>query len=462
MSRRPAQVPRFYLAFCLLALAGLLLLAGPAAADKASRITPVVKVVQAASPAVVNISTLARERSRLFRTGDRLLDRLFEEFFQPTEQERASLGSGVIIDGQKGLIVTNSHVVSQATRITVHLADGRRFSAAVVGVDPESDLALLRIKSRDSLPQIILGDSADLMIGESVIAIGNPFGLTHTVTAGVISALNRRVRTGQNEWITDLIQTDASINPGNSGGPLLNADGEMVGINTAIHEGAQGIGFAIPVNRIRRVAADLLRFGEVIPTWLGLTLQDMTPRLAEHFGLKRPQGALILTVMEDSPAHKSGLKRGQLLLEVDGETLVDSSHYRAWLTGVAGGQEVTLTLGGPDGVSQKKLIAKAFPLDRAMEVAWQRLGFAVASLDEKTARQHGVGPDAAVMITRLKPGSQAQAMGLRPGDLVRQVGEGPTPNMEAFSRQMARTRLLHRITILVQRGRASQFITLGG
>ncbi len=446
----------------LMAAAGLALASGPARADRAGRVTPVVRVVRAVGPAVVNISTVGIERSRPFSTGDRLLDRLFEEFLQPMEQKRTSLGSGVIIDGQKGLIVTNSHVVTHASRITAHLADGRKFPAQLLGVDRQSDMALLRIKSQKPLPQVRLGDSGDLMIGESVIAIGNPFGLAHTVTVGVISALNRRVRTGNDEWLTDLIQTDASINPGNSGGPLLNADGEVVGINTAIHAGAQGIGFAIPVNRVKRVASDLVRHGEVIPSWLGLSLQDLNPRLAEHFGLKEPAGALVLEVMQDSPAQKAGIKRGNLILEVDGQRLIGRAHYRDWLVGVAAGQRIKLTIKGNRGVAQKTLTAEKFPLKRAMEIAWLRLGFSVADLDAKTARRHRVPMGSAVMITKLRQGSQAQAMGLEPGDLVRKVGDASTKDVRSFSRQMAKSRLLERITILVQRGRASQFVTLGG
>lgn len=461
MKRRIPQRLFFSGALALMATAGLVFGSGPAVADRAARVTPVVRVVRAVGPAVVNISTIGRERTRPFSTGDRLLDRLFEEFLQPMEQQRTNLGSGVIIDGRKGLIVTNSHVVSHASRITAHLADGRKFPARLVGVDQESDMALLRIKSENPLPQVRLGDSGDLMIGESVIAIGNPFGLKHTVTVGVISALNRRVRTGNDEWLTDLIQTDASINPGNSGGPLLNADGEVVGINTAIHAGAQGIGFAIPVNRVKRVTSDLVRHGEVIPSWLGLGLQDLTPRLAEHFGLKEPMGAMVLEVMEGGPAHKAGIKRGNLILEVDGQGLTGSAHYRAWLAGVAAGQRIKLTLKGRRGVVHRTLTAERFPLKRAMEVAWRRLGFSVADLDAKTARRHRVPMGSAIMITRLRQGSQAQAMGIKPSDLVRKVGEAPTPDVKAFSRQMAKIRLLKRITILVQRGRASRFVTLG-
>ena len=262
------------LAACLLALG---LTPDSAWADRASRVTPAVRVVQSVGPAVVNISTKTRVQAKLFRSGDEAMDRLFEEFFQAMPREQASLGSGFILDGRRGLIVTNGHVVNAASEIRVQLADKRVFAAQVVGADPQSDLAVLRITPQGALPQVALGDSEQIMIGEEVIAIGNPFGLSHTVTVGVVSALGRKVRSSGNQWLHDLIQIDASINPGNSGGPLLNADGEVIGINTAIYQQAQGIGFAIPVNRVRRVVEDLVRYGEVVPAWLGLELQDLTP-----------------------------------------------------------------------------------------------------------------------------------------------------------------------------------------
>ena len=433
----------------------------PAWANRASRITPVVRVVRAVSPAVVNISTVRRQRMRIFSTGDRFMDRFFEDFFGPMQREQRTLGSGVIIDGKKGLIATNSHVVHQATVIKVQLADKRTYRAEVVGADPDSDLAVLRIHPKGVLPQVRLGDSDDLMIGESIIAIGNPFGLSHTVTVGVVSALGRKVRAGSNTWLHDLIQTDASINPGNSGGPLLNTDGEMIGINTAIYQNAQGIGFAIPVNRVKRVVDDLVRFGEVIPVWLGLDLQELNPALAAHFGLERPQGVLVLQVMKDSPAAAAGLKRGDLILTFNGHRLEGISDYAARLGGLAAGDLVKLGLKGRKGRRSLTLKARAFPLERAMEVAWRRLGFTVSQMSRALARRHGVPPGSAVAIQRLRPGSQALRIGLRPGDLIRQVGDRPTPNLAAFQRQIARYRLLRRITVLVQRGRASQFITLG-
>ncbi|CAO0821491.1 exported hypothetical protein [Desulfarculales bacterium] len=324
-------------------LAGLCLT--PALADHNSRVTPVVRVVQDAGPGIVNISTKTRVKARLFRSGDEAMDSFFEEFFQPMQREQSSLGSGFILDGKRGLIVTNGHVVSAASEITVQLADKRIFAAQVVGVDPQSDLAVLRITPKGSLPQLNLGDSEQIMIGEEAIAIGNPFGLSHTVTVGVVSALGRKVRTSGNQWMQDLIQIDASINPGNSGGPLLNADGEVIGINTAIVQQAQGIGFAIPVNRVRRVVEDLVRYGEVVPAWLGLELQDLTPRLAQHFGLAEARGVLVVEVMESSPSAEAGLAGQVLTSPTAGLRMLDTAWPTWW-----GNQEVRLGLGRGPGL----------------------------------------------------------------------------------------------------------------
>ena len=325
----------------ILSLALGLALLGPltAQAATAQRTTPVVEVVRASGPAVVNISSTGRQRVSPFRSGDDMLDRFFKEFFRPLEREQTNLGSGVIIDGKKGLIVTNSHVVAGGSDIRVQLADRRVFTAKLVGGDPSSDLAVLQIDPGGKpLPQVKLGDSRSLMIGESLVAIGNPFGLQHTVTTGVVSALNRRVPTGGGGWMGGLIQTDASINPGNSGGPLLNLDGEVMGINTAIFQRAQGIGFAIPVNRVRRVVDDLLTHGRVRPTWLGMQLQDLTPRLASHFGLDSVSGVVVLAVEAHSPAAQAGIKKGTVVLALDEVPLEDAADYQSRLGAVAPGK----------------------------------------------------------------------------------------------------------------------------
>ncbi len=444
----------------LLLAAVLTLAAWPARADRASRTTPVVLAVRTVSPAVVNISTLGRRRVNPFITGDAFLDRFFEEFWGRRASRQRSLGSGVIIDGNAGLIATNHHVIAAASQIRVQLADKRVFLAQVVGADPSSDLAVLRIKAKKPLPQAKLGDSDDLMIGERVIAIGNPFGLSHTVTTGVVSALDRRVPFGRTT-LSGLIQIDASINPGNSGGPLLNADGEVIGINTAIFRQAQGIGFAIPVNQVRRIIGDLVRYGEVVPAWLGLELQTLTPRLARAFGLDRDRGVVVVGVLPRSPAAEAGIKRGTVVAAVNGRAVDSAGHYLELLSKVSAGSRVTLTLQDARGRRELVLQAQAFPLQWANELAWRILGLRVKPLNRELAYRHGVSPDAAVAIAEVRPGSRAEALGLRRGDLLRAIGGRPTGSLGAFQREMARNRLQSRITVSVQRGHASAHLTLG-
>ncbi|MCB2190983.1 MAG: trypsin-like peptidase domain-containing protein [Deltaproteobacteria bacterium] len=441
-----------------------LVAAGPGTAQTKSmgRVTPVVSVVRSAGPAVVNISSTAKVRMRSFNSGDDMLDRFFQEFFQPLEREQTNLGSGVIIDGKKGLIVTNSHVVGGGSKIKVQLADRRVFKAVLVGADPTSDLAVLKIKPRGSpLPQVRLGDSRSLMIGESLIAIGNPFGLQHTVTTGVVSALNRRVPTGPGEWMGGLIQTDASINPGNSGGPLLNLDGEVMGINTAIFQRAQGIGFAIPVNRVSRVVEDLLAHGKVIPTWLGIEVQDITPRLASHFGLEAPSGVVVVRVIKSSPAALAGLKRGMVVLALDGVSLEDTADYQSRLGSVAPEQKIKLWLLERGKRSTLVLNAQRYPVERAKDLVWQRLGLGVGPMDALAAQRNRLPQDQALMVTKVRPGSKAQRAGLKPGDLLRRIGRDKITDLDEFYLDMVRSRHQPKVAILFQRGRAQQVITFG-
>jgi S1-C subfamily serine protease len=286
-----------------------------ASTKESLRRSAVVIAVEEVSPAVVNISTVVQERVGPIFPFSR--DDFFRDFFPDfftREYTRTSLGSGVIIDGGKGYIITNHHVVARATEIKVITADQKDYKGRVLGSDPRSDLAVLQIDVRRKLPEIRMGNSDDMMIGETVIAIGNPFGLSHTVTTGVVSALNRSVRTEERIY-RHFIQTDASINPGNSGGPLLNIEGDLIGINTAIYQKAQGIGFAIPINKAKRIVRELIREGRVRFPWLGVELQELTEELRGHFNLaEEGRGVLINDVTDGSPALKAGLKRGDIIL----------------------------------------------------------------------------------------------------------------------------------------------------
>mmetsp|Transcript_713 Transcript_713/g.548 ORF Transcript_713/g.548 Transcript_713/m.548 type:complete len:283 (-) Transcript_713:13-861(-) len=278
---------KYFNKFSLLGYFFLFLVSTCCFAKTYNRETPVVIAVNKVSPAVVNISTeytVSRSQNPVFNFGPNSF--FFDDFFKlfdsgfERKYKRRSLGSGVIIDGKRGFILTNAHVLSKDSTITVVLKDKREFKTKIIGVDADSDLAVLHIASTTELPCVEMGNSDGLMIGETVIAIGNPFGFSNTVTTGVISAVNRSIKKKERVF-ENFIQTDASINPGNSGGPLLNINGKLIGINTAIYEKAQGIGFAIPINIAKRIVSDLILYGEVVPAWLGIIVQDIDEWLSE-------------------------------------------------------------------------------------------------------------------------------------------------------------------------------------
>ncbi len=352
----------------------------PTAAAEISRENAVVRAVRKVSPAVVNISseTTAEGRQGPFNSMDPLFDWFFRDFFESNPRrryQRASLGSGVIIDGRRGFILTNAHVISQAGRITITLEDEREFEATIVGADPDSDLAVLRIDATDPLPAVEMGDASDLMIGEDVIAIGNPFGFSHTVTTGVISAVNRNIR-ADNAVYHDFIQTDASINPGNSGGPLLNINGVLIGINTAIYAKAQGIGFAIPINKAARVVRDLIEHGEVSQTWIGLTVQGITEQMARYFQVPGG-GVLVRQVAPDSPAHVKGIREGDVILSVGGIKVRSAGEFNSAMRGFAAGESIHISLWRSGSARKTTVKAAKFPQARAAELGYQRFGVKV-------------------------------------------------------------------------------------
>jgi len=287
--------------------------ASPAlASDPFLRENTTVRVAKEVGPSVVNITTerVVASRNPFPHGANPFFDSFFRDFFEPRLPETIqSLGSGVLIDAGRH-ILTNEHVVGRASRIRVSLADGTEFDATLIGADPNNDIAVLKVDTNERLPWLEPGRSNDLMVGESVIAIGNPFGLSNTVTTGVISALNRSIRT-EDRVYHGFLQTDASINPGNSGGPLVNSEGELIAINTAVYGGgAQGIGFAIPIDTAKRVVDELIAHGEVTPTWLGLDFQDLDPGLALAMALPQDlRGALVNRVRADSPAQRGDLRR---------------------------------------------------------------------------------------------------------------------------------------------------------
>ncbi|HIL12445.1 MAG TPA: trypsin-like serine protease, partial [Deltaproteobacteria bacterium] len=314
--------------------------AGKASPDRSVRRTPVVEAIEKVSPAVVNIYTetivdapLGR-RSPFF--GDPFVDDFFSDFFgemQPRSrrQKRSSLGSGLLVDAD-GTIVTNEHVILRATSIRVLMSDGREFDASLQGADSDSDLAVLHIDSDTPLPFVPLPSDDSVMIGETVVAIGNPFGLSHSVTTGVISAAGRTINAGRLVY-HGLLQTDASINPGNSGGPLVDVEGRLLGINTAIHRDGEGIGFAIPSAKVRIVVEQILNYGSVQPAWLGLKVQGLTGEIAFHLGVDSDGGVLVRGVEKDSPAAEAGVAAGDIIGAIDGDKVHNMAQYQAQLAG---------------------------------------------------------------------------------------------------------------------------------
>src|SRR5881409_23651 len=314
-------------------------------------------VADRVTPAVVNVSTVPRkqpteeapERFREF-FGEEFYERFFRR--RPREDTRAS-GSGVIVDA-KGYVLTNNHVIENAQDITVRLSDGRKFTAKLVGRDPKTDLAVLKVDAPALLPVAELGDSDQLRVGQWAIAIGNPFGLDRTVTVGIISATARN-RVGVATY-ENFIQTDASINPGNSGGPLLNLDGKVIGINTAIVAAGQGIGFSIPINEAKAVMAQLIAKGRVVRGWLGVVIQDVTDELASSFGVKEREGVLVADVMKGGPAETAGLRAGDVVVELDGTRIREVPDLQRRIAGVAPGQKVRLVV-VRDGARQPVTVA---------------------------------------------------------------------------------------------------------
>jgi serine protease Do len=451
---------RSVLAFFVLGFCALLQLLFPPtgrAEQPFPRENAVVRAVRKMSPAVVNISTsklVEGSVSPFFSfENDDFFNRFFRDFFEPRKRQyvQNSLGSGVIIDSTQRYILTNHHVIVRASKIMITLADQQEFEARVVGTDPESDLAVLKIESDTSLPAIRMGRSDDLMIGETVIAIGNPFGLSHTVTTGVISALNRSVRTESGVY-HNFIQIDASINPGNSGGPLLNINGELIGINTAIYSGAEGIGFAIPIDRARRIVSDLINYGRVHTAWLGITVQDLTKNLIDYFRLPVDRGVLITQVLPGSPAKDKGLKRGDVITELNKNNIGSSRDYYDQLSQHTADEVLRLTLIRDGKREEMSIKAASFPPDLALDLAFDRLGFKVEDLNERLASQYRLENRESLVIVALKKGSQADKIGIEPGDLVRGINDLSINNKQDFTRAVIRYRLKEQVTVLIQRG----------
>ena len=407
----------------------------PAGGQELPSLAPMLKGV---TPTVVNIATEGRmriEQNPLFN------DPFFRFFFgfpdQPLERKTQSLGSGVIVDAERGLVLTNAHVIANADQITVKLSDGRSHQAEIIGTDPETDIGLVKIPS-DNLTDVPLGDSDKLAVGDFVVAIGNPFGLSQTVTSGIVSALGR---SGLGiEGYEDFIQTDAAINPGNSGGALVDLQGQLVGINTAIFSGSGGnigIGFAIPINMARGVMEQLVKYGEVRRGSLGIQLQDLDAELAEAFGISNRQGAVIVNVLPDTPAQKAGLQVGDVIVSVNGRPVQNASAVRNAIGLMQVGDRVTLEVVRKGLLGTKERLTVAAQLAgevattaRSDELKNPRLSG--ATFENLPSDSPAYGKVQGVMVREVERGSRAWVNGLRPGDIILSVNQQPVSDLKEF------------------------------
>ena len=398
-------------------------------------------VADRVTPAVVNVSTVG-PRAATNGDDDRFReffgDELYERYFRrrPREDGR-STGSGVIVD-RKGYILTNNHVIENAREITVRLSDSRKFSATLVGRDPKTDLAVLKVDAPTPLPTAELGDSSRLRVGQWAIAIGNPFGLDRTVTVGIVSATARN-RVGVATY-ENFIQTDASINPGNSGGPLLNLDGKVIGINTAIVAAGQGIGFSIPINEAKAVMGQLIARGRVVRGWLGVVIQDVTDELASSFGVRERDGVLVADVMKGGPAEAAGLRPGDIVVELNGTRIREVPDLQRRVAGVAPGERVRVVV-LRDGVRQPVTVTIAeMPADEPTLLALagaEGFGLQVEPLSPGAAERLNLSISQGVLVVDVATGSPADRAGLRRGDVILEVGRQPVSDAQSFGQALA-------------------------
>jgi len=466
------------------ALTFALLAPGRLESQMDSEIPSFARLAQQVMPAVVNINTTktiaSPGRRGPYPRGQDPFEQFFgEDFWERFYGRRApsrqrSLGSGFVID-DAGYIVTNHHVVAGADDIEVQFANGKQYKAQLVGHDSKTDLALLKVKPEGRLPSVTLGDSDRLQIGDWVIAVGNPFGLEHTVTAGIVSARDRVIGAGAYD---DFIQTDASINPGNSGGPVFDQRGRVIGIATAIFSqsgGNIGIGFAIPVNLARQVVDQLRASGKVVRGWLGVSIQPIGPDLRQALGLGQTEGALIADIVKRSPAAEAGLQRGDVVVAIDGKPVTQPGTLsrtvamlrpgsRASLRVLRDGKERTLdvqigTMPEEQGEEEAEELGTAPGPRGGAEQALARLGLALGDLTDAARRQLGLGRElVGALVTGIAQGSVAEEAGLRPGDVIMQVDRAPVTSARAAARAIAAAE--PPILLLVRRGDSTVFLTL--
>ncbi len=433
------------------------------------------RLAEKLSPAVVNISTTSQGESRPQmgqqgpfggRPDPHEFWEPFERFFGPLPKrpfKQRSLGSGFIIN-RDGVILTNNHVVENADEIVVKLANDKEYKAKILGRDAKTDIAVIRITDAPDLSPVTLGNSDDLRVGEWVMAIGNPFGLEHSVTAGIVSAKGRFIGQGSYD---QFIQTDAAINPGNSGGPLINLQGEVVGINSAIFSrsgGNIGIGFAIPINLAKEELPELEQKGKVTRGWLGVLIQKVTPEIAESLGLEEPKGALVADVIKDGPALEAGMKVGDVIIEFDGHAVKDNSELPLLVARTPVGKAVKVKV-----IRDKKTETLAVTIhelkDEEVAAAGgqeeEGFGLTVQSLTPDIAESLGLSADMkGVVVSGVEPGSSADDAGLRRGDVILEVNREPVKDVAGYRKALKAAGKGKNVLFLVRRGDNSIFLAL--
>jgi len=419
-------------------------------------------------PGVVNIQVVKKMQSIGMRgmPGSPFDERdPFEDFFRHfqgnvPERKQQGVGSGFIMD-KEGYILTNYHVVENADQIKVKLAGGKELKGKVIGSDQKTDLALIKVDSVSELQPLQLGNSDDLKVGHWVIAVGSPFGLEQTVTAGIVSAKGRVIGSGPYD---NFIQTDASINPGNSGGPLINMQGEVIGVNTAIIASGQGIGFAIPINMAKDIAPQLQKKGHVTRGLLGVNIQDLTPELAQSFGLKENKGALVAQVSPDSPAQKAGVESGDIITGFDGRAIADSKDLSRTVAATPVGKTVAVRIihNGKEVERQVKIGEMEEPssADKTKASVHQPLGLHVQNLNAQMARELGLKKATGVVVTGVEPGSAADEASIQEGDVIREVNRQTVNNVDDFIKKIDQARGQKSILLLIARGQNSLFVTV--
>lgn len=430
------------------------------------------EIAEAVRPAIVNISTIKTEKvsdaplSPFF--DDPFFRRFFGDRFQHRETPRTrkalSLGSGVIVSSE-GYILTNNHVIKNADQIKVLLSDKREFTGEIIGRDPKTDLAVIKIDA-ENLPTIKMGDSDALRVGEIVLAVGSPYGLNQTITMGIVSAVGR-ANVGIADY-EDFIQTDAAINPGNSGGALVNAKGKLVGINTAIFSttgGYQGIGFAIPSNMVKTVMASLIEKGKVVRGWLGVTVQSITPGLAEQFGLEKDYGTLVADVVENSPAEKAGLMRGDVIIGLNGKEVEEPYNLRNLVASTQPGEEIELQIIRDGSIKKLTVTVGELPSEtqKTPTVFENALkGVSVQNLTPEISGQLNL-PDKirGVVVTDIEQGSPAETA-LMPGDVILEINRKAMSNIEDYETIVSKIKPDADVLLLVFRRGSTIFVTISG